>query len=317
MPITFSREDHWVHLPEPGSYPLVVAPTIDRVLLSKLLIDGDSSRNIIFIETLKCMDFNFERLLPCEDPFYGIVPGKGSYPIGRVILPVKFGTQDNYRTKHLTFEVANFKTSYHAILGKLMLAGFMAIPNHTYLVLKMPAPYGILSVYDDVETSYKCDTEAVQLANTLEYMTNATIMLAESKKLDQNQLAIPEADPMPMALQPNPWALQPTHKSRRYCPKDPFPLSRIDQVVDSTITLNPADQDRTAFITPFRIYCYNTLNFGLKNAITTYQKAIQGCLVEQLHKNVEAYVDDVVAKTKDEENFIADLALTFNSLWAY
>lgn len=62
MPITFSREDHWVHIPDPGSYLLVVCPTIDRALLPKVLIDGSSGLNIIFIETLKHMDFNVDHL---------------------------------------------------------------------------------------------------------------------------------------------------------------------------------------------------------------------------------------------------------------
>nr|XP_034570811.1 uncharacterized protein LOC117835564 [Setaria viridis] len=186
MPITFFREDHWVHILDPESYPLVVCPTIDRVVLSKVLIDGGSGLNIIFTETLKHMDFNFERLLPCEDLFYGIVPSKESYPIRRVILPVTFGTPNNYRTEHLIFEVANFKTSYHAIFGKPMLVRFMAIPNHTYLILKMPAPNDVLSIFGDVEMSYKCDTEGMQLAETLEYSANATMMLAKSKKVDQS-----------------------------------------------------------------------------------------------------------------------------------
>ncbi|XP_034603449.1 uncharacterized protein [Setaria viridis] len=118
--------------------------------------------------------------VPYEEPFYGIIPGKGFYPIGRVVLPVTFGTPSNYRTEHLTFEVANFKTSYHVIFGRHMLARFMAIPHHIYLVLKMPAPNGVLSIYGDVETSHKCDTEAVQLAEALEYLAKATAMLAEA-----------------------------------------------------------------------------------------------------------------------------------------
>ena len=78
-----------------------------------------------------------------------------------------------------------------------------------------------------------------------------------------------------------------------------------------------ADQDKTAFITPHGIYSYNTMTFSLKNAGATYQKTIQKCLESQLHKNVEAYVDDVVVKTKVVENFIADLAETFANLRAY
>jgi hypothetical protein len=77
----------------------------------------------------------------------------------------------------------------------------------------------------------------------------------------------------------------------RHCPKDPFPLPRIDQVVDSTagstllcfidcysgydqIALKVSDQNKTTFITPHGIYCYMAMTFGLKNAGATYQKAI-------------------------------------------
>jgi hypothetical protein len=54
--------------------------------------------------------------------------------------------EDNFRTEYLSFEVANFKSSYHAILVHPMLARFMAVPHYTYLVLKMLAPKGVLSL---------------------------------------------------------------------------------------------------------------------------------------------------------------------------
>ncbi|XP_034592169.1 uncharacterized protein [Setaria viridis] len=85
-----------------------------------------------------------------------------------------------------------------------MLVRFMAISHHTYLILKMPAPNGVLSVYDDVETSYKCDTEEVQLTEALEYSAKATAMVAEAQKLDKDQLTILEMEPTPTTLQPDP-----------------------------------------------------------------------------------------------------------------
>jgi hypothetical protein len=117
----------------------------------------------------------------------------------------------------------------------------------------------------------------------------------------------------------------------KHCPKDPFHLPRIDQVVDSTagsillcfldcylgyhqIALNPDDEDKTMFITPHGIYCYKVMTFALKNVGATYQKAIQKCLKSQIGKNVEAYVDDVVVKTTEEDQLIADLAETFTKL---
>jgi hypothetical protein len=56
------------------------------------------------------------------------------------------------------------------------------------------------------------------------------------------------------------------------------------------------------------------MSFGLKNAGATYQRVIQLCLANQLHRNVEAYMDDVVIKTRAHDEFIPDLEETFNSL---
>jgi hypothetical protein len=117
----------------------------------------------------------------------------------------------------------------------------------------------------------------------------------------------------------------------KHCPKDPFALPRIDQVIDSMagcvllsfldyylgyhqIALKEEDQINTVFITPFGAYAYTTMSFGLKNAGATYQRAIQLYLADQLYCNIEAYVDDVVIKTRSHDEFITDLEETFNSL---
>jgi hypothetical protein len=117
----------------------------------------------------------------------------------------------------------------------------------------------------------------------------------------------------------------------KHCPKDPFSLPRIDQVVDSTagsillcfldcysgyhqIALHPVEEDKTTFTMPQGIHCYKVMTFGLKNAGATYQKAIQKCLKTQIGKNVEAYVDDVVVKTTVEDKLITDLTETFANL---
>jgi hypothetical protein len=74
------------------------------------------------------------------------------------------------------------------------------------------------------------------------------------------------------------------------------------------------DQIKTAFITLFGAYAYTTMSFGLKNAGATYQWAIQLCLADHLHHNVEVYMDDVVIKTRSHDEFITNLEDTFNSL---
>jgi hypothetical protein len=73
------------------------------------------------------------------------------------------------------------------------------------------------------------------------------------------------------------------------------------------------DQSKTSFITLFGAYCYTTMSFGLKNAGAMYQRAIQACLNEQISHNAEAYVDDVVVKTRDSATLIDDLKETFKT----
>jgi hypothetical protein len=65
------------------------------------------------------------------------------------------------------------------------------------------------------------------------------------------------------------------------------------------VRLKEEDHSKTSFITSFGTYCYKTMSFGLKNTGATYQRAIQTCLSEQIGDNAEAYVDDVMVKTKN------------------
>jgi hypothetical protein len=204
FPITFSRKDHWVHIPDPGTYLLVVNPIVDGPFLPKTLIDGGSSLNIIFTEMLRKMDFNFNKMTACDEPFYGVVLDKAAYPIGRVCLPVTFGTQENFRTEYLTFEVAEFRFSYHAILSRSMLAKFMAIPHHTYLIMKMPVLNGILSVLGDIMVSYNCESSTVELAKDPACKAAATIMATQVAKIDQTTLEVPEQKRTSTTLDPSP-----------------------------------------------------------------------------------------------------------------
>ena len=102
--------------------------------------------NLIFMSTITKMGLdNSDKLKPSKAPFYGIVPGNASIPIGTMGLPVTFGTPDNYRTELIKFEVADFESSYHAILGRPALAKFMAVPHYVYLLLKIPGKIGVLT----------------------------------------------------------------------------------------------------------------------------------------------------------------------------
>ncbi|WVZ81109.1 hypothetical protein U9M48_028525 [Paspalum notatum var. saurae] len=115
------------------------------------------------------------------------------------------------------------------------------------------------------------------------------------------------------------------------CPKDPYPLPRIDQIVDSTagcemlsfldaysgfhqIRMAREDEEKTSFTTPCGIYCYVNMPYGLKNALPTFVHATHIALKEHLGKAVEVYVDDIVIKSRWSETFLRDLDDIFKSL---
>jgi hypothetical protein len=117
------------------------------------------------------------------------------------------------------------------------------------------------------------------------------------------------------------------------CLKVPYPLPRIDQIVDSTtgcetlsfldayssyhqIKMKESDQLATSFITPFGMYCYTTMPFGLRNTGATYQRCMNHVFGEHISWTVEAYVDDIVVKMRKASDLLSDLETTFKCLRA-
>jgi hypothetical protein len=170
-----------------------------------VLIDGGSGLNDFFTKTLKKMKLDITHMLTnSTSPFYGIVPGNAAIPLGSVVLPVTFGeTRENYRTEYIKCEVADFETSYHAILGRPAITKFMAVPHYTYLVLKMPSPAGVLSLQGDLKISFDCDTEAVKLAATNQVPNVMMEIYAASKKLAPSELNIPKKSDKASKPQPS------------------------------------------------------------------------------------------------------------------
>ena len=115
------------------------------------------------------------------------------------------------------------------------------------------------------------------------------------------------------------------------CPKDPFPMPKIDQLVDATvghprmsfldafqgyhqISLATDDQEKTAFVTPIGNYHYKVMPFGLKNAGSTYQRMMTKMFEPQLGRSIEVYIDDMVVKSKVAAGHVEDLTSIFGIL---
>jgi len=116
--------------------------------------------------------------------------------------------------------------------------------------------------------------------------------------------------------------------------KDNFPLPHIDTLVDNTaknslfsfmdgfsgynqIRMAPEDMEKTTFVTMWGTFCYKVMPFGLKNAGATYQRAMVTLFHDLMHKEIEVYVDDMIAKSSKESEHVADLQKLFRRLRKY
>ncbi|KAK5776078.1 hypothetical protein PVK06_044037 [Gossypium arboreum] len=117
----------------------------------------------------------------------------------------------------------------------------------------------------------------------------------------------------------------------RASPKDNFPLPHIDMLVDNTvkhslfsfmdgfsgynqIKMASEDMEKTTFVTMWGIFCYKVMPFGLKNAGATYQRAMVTLFHDMMHKEIEVYVDDMIAKSRGEEEHVVNLKKLFDRL---
>jgi hypothetical protein len=172
QPIEFSRDDDPITVPRPGNAPLVLKAQIGTYDIDRVFMDAGSGINLIYAKTLRAMHISLEFLKPTDCSFHGIVPGSANYPLGRIALNVYFGNRQNYRREKLDFEVMDWPSQYHAILGRPAFSRFMAVPHYTYLVLKMPGPNGIITVKGSFELSDLCNKEFHKMAQNFGMMAS-------------------------------------------------------------------------------------------------------------------------------------------------
>jgi hypothetical protein len=107
----------WAKLPQPGRFLLVLDPVIRNVRFEKALINGGSALDILFHNALTELGLKQEDLEAYDAPFWGVLPGQTSQPLGQITLLVQFGTADHFCVEFISFIVVDFEGTYHAILG--------------------------------------------------------------------------------------------------------------------------------------------------------------------------------------------------------
>ena len=181
-------------MPSPGSYALVLDATLATerraARFSRVLIDGGSSNNILYRDTMERLNIKTKQLMPSRTVCHGIVPGLSCSPIGKIKMDVLFGDKDHFRREAIWFDVVDLESHYHALLGRPALAKFMVVPHYAYLKMKMPSSKGIITIAGDYKKSSECAAASSRLAESL--------VIAEEKNM------LVESWPWPASSRPCP-----------------------------------------------------------------------------------------------------------------
>src|SRR4051812_18770433 len=165
--ITFSQEDHPAEVPTPGHAALVLDAQIGGYDMDRIFMDGGSNLNIIFASTLHQMLIPRSVWKKSSTEIHGVVPRKVSTSLGTIELDVVFGNRHNFARQMLEFEVLDWWSQYHAILGRPPFSQFMAVPHYAYLKLKMQGSAGVITVHGSFIKSDKCDRDFHKVCDTL------------------------------------------------------------------------------------------------------------------------------------------------------
>ena len=127
-------------------------------------MDGGSSLNLLYQDTVRKMGIDPSRIKPTKTTFKGVIPGVEAHCTGSITLKVVFGSPDNFRSEELIFDIVPFRSGYHTLLGRTAFARFNAVPHYAYLKLKMPGPRGVITVNGNTERSLRTEEHTVALA---------------------------------------------------------------------------------------------------------------------------------------------------------
>ena len=128
-------------------------PIIDGYHLTRVLMDGGNSLNLIYQDTVRKMGIDPSRIKPSSTTFKGVILGVEARCTGSLTLEVVFGTPNNFRSEEIILDIAPSRSGYHALLRRTTFACFNAVSHYAYLKLKMPGPRGVITVNGNTEHS--------------------------------------------------------------------------------------------------------------------------------------------------------------------
>jgi hypothetical protein len=157
-------QTRWSHVPltfDARDVDLRSAPHVDAMVINcsvagwdlhKVLVNNGNQADIIFLHAFDRMGINHSLLKPSDNPLYGF-GWKGTFPVGKIELPLSFGVAPNARSEQVTFDIVDMVYLYNAIMGRGSINKFEVAIHGLYLCMKIPGPQGVITVYGNQQTA--------------------------------------------------------------------------------------------------------------------------------------------------------------------
>ena len=152
------------HIRPEGSAALIIDPIIDGFNLTKVLMDGGSSLNLLYQDIVRKMGIDPSRIRPTTTTFKGTISSVEAQCTGTITLEVVFGSPNIFRNEGLTFDIVPLRSSCQALLGRTASARFYAVRHCTCLQLKMPGPRDTITINGNTECSLRTEEHTTATA---------------------------------------------------------------------------------------------------------------------------------------------------------
>ncbi|GJS97649.1 reverse transcriptase domain-containing protein [Tanacetum coccineum] len=312
------KEKHWmdnaITFPSVPRYQLmnclvVVEAMIEGFRVRRIHVDGGSSSEVIEV----------------------------SYPMGVIDLEVTMRECGKTRTVIIEFAVVKSPSPYNALLYRMGMRSLGVVASTIHSMMKFPTSNGIATISTTRETLRECRRikEAQDLSRhtrvadptpmqTSSEVANPRVSLApvethsrrpgkEPMQLDdmEERQQLDKGRKPPKSITQEKIVVQ---KKRSLAPdRRKVVTDEVNEWLKAGI-MTKKDEEKTAFHTEEGVFCHTKLPFGLKNVGATYQRLVDSAFKEQIGVNLEAYVDDMVIKSRTEQDIIKDIEQTFSTL---
>uniref|UniRef100_A0A2N9FTJ7 Uncharacterized protein n=1 Tax=Fagus sylvatica TaxID=28930 RepID=A0A2N9FTJ7_FAGSY len=302
--VSFSDED-LADVQMPHNDPLVITLRFGDYDVQRVLVDQGSFAEIMYKGLYEKLGLKEADLANFTTPVFGFT-GESTIPMGKTTLPVLAGPI----SLQTEFIVVRGTSPYNAIVGRDWLHRMKAVPSTLHQKLRFPTEEGVMEINGDQGQIYPWMIDKGWLPSLWDFRDVFAWSVYEAPGVSPD-LACHSLNISGDAKASKSKASEVGTRTGRdsckgsrevtggQCHSDPFPLPRIDQLVDSAsghermsfldafqgyhqIPMAHSDQEKTAFITPKGVYCYRVMPFGLKNAGATYQRMVTEDLREVL-----------------------------------